>query len=83
MDPTVERLRQQVVYVPATGRFLDRATGHKAPPGATTLRLGGKTYLRGRVAWLYHFGQWPTGRVIHRNGDQSDNRICNLMVRSR
>ena len=83
VDPALERLKQQVVYVPATGRFLDRATGSKATPGATTLCLGGKSYLRGRVAWLCHFGQWPRGRVVHRNGDPSDNRICNLMVRGR
>ncbi|MDB6454707.1 HNH endonuclease [Falsirhodobacter sp. 20TX0035] len=31
-----------------------------------------------RVAWAMHFGVWPTGVIDHINGDETDNRICNL-----
>jgi hypothetical protein len=31
-----------------------------------------------RIAWLLHYGVWPTNHIDHINGDRSDNRIVNL-----
>ena len=31
-----------------------------------------------RLAWLFHYGEWPENHIDHINGDRSDNRICNL-----
>lgn len=31
-----------------------------------------------RVAWALHYGEWPTKKCSHRNGDHRDNRISNL-----
>ena len=31
-----------------------------------------------RVAWAMHYGEWPTQKCSHRNGDHRDNRISNL-----
>jgi hypothetical protein len=42
------------------------------------VHLGDRDYLSHRIAWLLHYGEWPTGDVDHINGDSSDNRICNL-----
>lgn len=35
-------------------------------------------YKAHRVAWLLHYGEWPTGEIDHINGDRRDNRITNL-----
>jgi hypothetical protein len=33
-----------------------------------------------RLAWLYVYGSFPNGNIDHKNGNRSDNRICNLRV---
>src|ERR1044072_8862421 len=35
-------------------------------------------YRAHRIAWLLHYGEWPTHQVDHINGDRSDNRLENL-----
>jgi hypothetical protein len=52
----------------------------------------GQGYLQGsvlkkrtrahRVVWAICNSTWPTGQIDHRNGNRSDNRICNLKVAS-
>lgn len=37
-----------------------------------------KTYKAHRVAWLLHHGQLPSGRIDHKDGDRSCNKIDNL-----
>jgi hypothetical protein len=34
----------------------------------------------GRVCWILHAGEVPLLRVVHLNGDQRDNRFCNLRL---
>lgn len=31
-----------------------------------------------RVAWVLHYGNWPSGQIDHINGMRTDNRIENL-----
>ena len=31
-----------------------------------------------RIAWVLHYGEWPTGQIDHINGVRDDNRISNL-----
>jgi hypothetical protein len=47
--------------------------------GAKTQAINGANNLAHRVAWGMHYGKWPSGQVLHENGDNSDNRIENLM----
>jgi hypothetical protein len=35
-------------------------------------------YRAHRVAWLLHYGRWPSKGLDHRNGKRADNRIANL-----
>ena len=36
-----------------------------------------------RLAWLYHYGQWPNGDLDHINEVKDDNRISNLREATR
>lgn len=38
----------------------------------------GVTYRAHRVAWLYHYGFWPSQYIDHVDGDPTNNRINNL-----
>ena len=39
---------------------------------------GGKRQKAHRIAWLMHYGVWPTGEIDHINCVKDDNRIVNL-----
>lgn len=40
--------------------------------------INGRSYLAHRLAWLFVHGQWPDAEIDHKNGDRTDNRLCNL-----
>ena len=44
------------------------------------INISGRKYLmlEHRIAWLLHYGAWPTNDVDHVNHDGHDNRIDNL-----
>lgn len=46
--------------------------------GYIVFRLLGGHAAGHRVAWLLHYGHWPSRQIDHINGDRSDNRIINL-----
>jgi hypothetical protein len=50
--------------------------------GYCVARIYGKQYKAHRVAWAYHYGQWPSKLIDHDNRDPSDNRIENLKASS-
>ena len=46
--------------------------------GYRKIGLLGNRFYAHRLAWLLHYGEWPTEFLDHINGDRSDNRIANL-----
>lgn len=46
--------------------------------GYVRISIFGKIYQGHRLAWLYHYGEWPKDQIDHINHDRSDNRIENL-----
>ena len=42
------------------------------------IRIDGRLYFAGRLAWLYMKGTWPKQRINCINGDRSDIRWANL-----
>jgi len=80
------RLRQLVCYLPKSGMFFRRdayqgrcrVLGSCAADGYIAIRIDAGAYLAHRLAWLYVYGEWPTGEIDHINHNRSDNRISNL-----
>lgn len=52
----------------------------KNKDGYYQLRINGKMYIQHRLAWLYCYGEFPTGDLDHINHIKTDNRISNLRV---
>lgn len=84
-----EELLRRVSYDEHTGIFIRTFKGSKntnvgdvanknADYGYDKVSVAGKCYKAHRLAWFYHYKQWPDGDIDHINGDRKDNRIANL-----
>jgi hypothetical protein len=86
LDATI--VREYFDYDASTGVLTWRIQVGRSKVGAATGCLGKRGYLevgfRGRLwkahrlAWLHHYGHWPTMTIDHINGIKTDNRISNL-----
>ena len=86
---TYARARELLCYDPTTGLLTWKVrVGSRAPQGGIAgyldkkgyvyVGVDGKYYFGHRVAWLLHFGRWPTKQIDHRDEVKDNNRITNL-----
>lgn len=89
-DLSAEYVRSILDYCPITGLFRwkphlpwKRNAGTKVTTGHLTIKIDGKWYNTGRLAWLYMTGEWPVCLIDHKNRIPDDNRFENLRQATR
>lgn len=85
---TVDRVRKLFSYDPETGVLLNRvahgrsrlgvAPGYLRPDGYRIVCVDGARYLAHRIAWMHHYGEWPTQHLDHIDRNPRNNAISNL-----
>lgn len=89
-----EKLLMLLSFDPATGIFrwkVDRKNRTYAGDVAGTVKSDGyriisvlnMEFRAHRLAWFYHYGEWPKGHIDHIDGDPRNNAIFNLRECSR
>lgn len=86
-------LRENMAYDSATGEFWWTKPGFGRTVGKRigsrmwskgksyiAMKINGEVYYAHRVAWLYHYGEWPKGFVDHIDEDRTNNAIENLRL---
>lgn len=86
--PTLERLREALLYNRETGVFTWKKTRcYRLKPGDTAgsvkggyiqISLDERKYRAHNLAWLYVTGAWPSGEIDHKDRDGMNNRFDNL-----
>jgi hypothetical protein len=80
---TSDRVRGILKYDPATGVFLWQKHFHLAKVGTTAgfsdnrsgivyIGIDGRQYQAARIAWLYMTGDWPSGLINFKDGNNKN-----------
>jgi hypothetical protein len=83
-DQELHKINGSITYDPITGKLCrsTSAGNHVIPPSRYVV-LAGKKISTARIAWYLGHHEWPTGAVIHINGDCTDYRLSNLAINRR
>jgi hypothetical protein len=91
--PSIEELCAAIIYNPETGQVSRRHASHVQPAGYVyrsvnahgypCFKLGRRTVLTHRAAFVFMLGRWPQMEVDHVNGSKADNRWVNLREATR
>lgn len=90
---SIEWLRENMDYNPLTGSFAWKKPGFGRTVGKKigsrlwsqgksylTMKVNGEVYYAHRLAWFYHYGEWPAGYVDHIDEERTNNAIANLRL---
>lgn len=84
-----EAMKRMLSYTPDSGLFTWSESCGRAKKGSiagtphgasgyTKIVIMGRQFLAHRLAWFFHYGEWPIHQIDHINGVRNDNRISNL-----
>lgn len=89
---TAERVKTLFEYDPCSGLFTRKESvanqhegslvGCVGKRGYLVAHIDGKVQYLHRIAWLYMTGEWPVGKVDHKNRVKTDNSWGNLRLAS-
>jgi hypothetical protein len=89
-DDYSQKLKEYFSYDPCSGEIMVFKTRRRSQTpigqpvkstdtqGYYILSFQYKILLQHRVAWYFHYGEWPQRQIDHINRDKKDNRIENL-----
>ena len=87
---TAKQLKERLAYNPDTGVFnwavsrgcikAGSVAGTVCKEGYRHIKTEGRNYLAHRLAWLFVYGQMPTGEIDHKDRNPDNNRISNLRL---
>lgn len=90
MELSVDYLKHLLHYNPETGEWLWQnptkpntrlkglKAGNRRHDGYLLIRIRGRTYYSGRLAFFYMTGRWPEKEIDHIDRDPSNDRWVNL-----
>ena len=81
MEISPKTIQDLLNYNPETGVITRKSNGGSLPTPKAGI-LGTHIYTS-HLAWVLHYGYWPSEEVDHKNHDNADNRIENLRECSR
>lgn len=81
-----ERLISLLTYYPESGLFkwrnnpscLNEYAGYDLTKGYRGIKIDGVRYQLHRLAWFYHYGEWPKYCIDHIDSVRDNNAISNL-----
>lgn len=76
--PTQEQANAALIYYPAKGLLVSRATGHALPMTRGLIHINGYRCRPEKLIWLMLFGEYPDVDLIFRNKNESDWRRVNI-----